>query len=168
MFSDLTLACAYGTLGGTDRFSGSDASKYSILCGYGPCGIAVDDDGVWGAGCGFTDIRARVSAISACQSMSGSPETCAIVDLNQKSDFIKDSEQDIFSEMKSDDPGVDEADNIAADSVTSEAQEDTNQNLSTSPGSLTIQLRQLRALVDEGLITEEDYEQVKKQILDGM
>ena len=70
--------------------------------------------------------------------------------------------------MKSDDPGVDEADNIAADSVTSEAQEDTNQNLSTSPGSLTIQLRQLRALVDEGLITEEDYEQVKKQILDGM
>jgi len=82
-------ACGYGTFGSSETFSVSDAAQYKLLCDYEDCGLAVDDHGAWGAGCGFTLGVAELSSISECQKHSSKPTTCRVVDLNQQSDFLK-------------------------------------------------------------------------------
>ena len=82
-------ACAYGTFGSSKTFSVSDASEYKLLCDYVDCGLAVDDHGAWGAGCGFTLGNAELSSISECRRHSSKPTTCRVVDLNQQSDFLE-------------------------------------------------------------------------------
>ena len=44
----------------------------------------------------------------------------------------------------------------------------TDGSSSNTPSSLKEKLLELKTLVDEGLITEEDYEQAKKQMIDNM
>ena len=47
-------------------------------------------------------------------------------------------------------------------------QSNNSQSKSNTPSTLKAKLLELRTLVDDGLITEEDYEQAKKQMLDNM
>ena len=55
------------------------------------------------------------------------------------------------------------------DSASSTAVKNTNsQSKSNTPSTLKAKLLELRTLVDDGLITEEDYEQAKKQMLNNM
>ena len=55
------------------------------------------------------------------------------------------------------------------DSTSSTAVKNTNsQSKSNTPSTLKAKLLELRTLVDDGLITEEDYEQAKKQMLNNM
>jgi hypothetical protein len=135
-------SCGYGAFGSADAFLPSDASDYKLLCDYVDCGLAVDEYGAWGAGCGFTLGNAEASSVRECQRHSSKPVTCRVVDLNQQSDFIKGGDEPI----------------------------DTLFPAAPSPSAPTLKERllDLRSLVDEGLITEEDYVQAKKQILDGM
>ena len=55
------------------------------------------------------------------------------------------------------------------DSTSSTAVKNTNsQSKSNTPSTLKAKLLELRTLVADGLITEEDYEQAKKQMLNNM
>jgi hypothetical protein len=55
------------------------------------------------------------------------------------------------------------------DSASSTAVKNTNsQSKSNTPSTLKAKLLELRTLVADGLITEEDYEQAKKQMLNNM
>ena len=82
-------ACGYGAFGSADAFLPSDALDYKLLCDYVDCGLAVDEYGAWGAGCGFNVGNAEASSVRECQRHSSKPVTCRVVDLNQQSDFIK-------------------------------------------------------------------------------
>jgi S1-C subfamily serine protease len=81
--------CVWKSFGSSEIFTESDAKEYKFLCDYLPCGIAVGDDGAWGAGCGYTDTAAKFDSVSECKKHSSQPDTCRVVDLNQESDFIK-------------------------------------------------------------------------------
>lgn len=162
-------ACAYGVLGSTTAFSDADAKEYRVLCNYGPCSLAIDQSGAWGAGCGFSDITARESAISACKKNSQSPANCVIMDVNQASDFIKSPEKYLANLLKSEERKESSEAAALVESSNTKISDKTPSNEDPAPlGSVTSRLRQLRELVEQGLITEDDYNQAKKQILDNM
>jgi hypothetical protein len=138
-----TTACAY-QIGG-EMFDDAQRKTYrNHHCQWGvwECALAMSSDGAFGYGVYLGIEMSKVRAMAQCQIYSQEPDTCEIVDVGGTSDFIKGGDEPI----------------------------DTLFPAALSPPAPTLKERllDLRSLVDEGLITEEDYVQAKKKILDGM
>ena len=135
---------------------------YDELC----CALAISKDGSFGTATHNHPESAKYNALLQCRRIASKPETCEIVDVNAESDFIKSgiSKPPRAKPAPSPTPSTD-----------SGGESETAPTLVAKPNeaeepvtTLKQKLLLLRSLVEEGLITEEDYNHAKKKILDKM
>jgi len=103
------------------------------------CALAISKDGAFGTSTTNNPKGARYNAVSQCKIIARKPETCEIVDVNANSEFIK---------------------TFNSQSIQTTAAPVKPAN------TLRERLLELRSLVDEGLINNDDYEKAKQRILD--
>jgi hypothetical protein len=87
--------CLLGLVIGFDALAMSDADKKKYLklvkqyFGEATFALAVDADGWWAYNAAQSPPAAKTKALALCKEHSKKPETCKIVDVDGKSDFVK-------------------------------------------------------------------------------
>ena len=87
--------CLLGLVVGFDALAMSDADKKKYLklvkqyFGEAILALAVDADGRWAYNGAQSPPAAKTKALALCKEHSKKPETCKIVDVDGKSDFVK-------------------------------------------------------------------------------
>ena len=156
--------------------------------------LAVAENGAWCSYYGVTEAQAKQKALTCCRQRSkGSP--CEIKDINLQSDFIRKPidtskycateggvsfvepsacrQDDGFTyesyesaKIKSEELKKEQSQRLNPESEPQSSKQNVETAADTS--ELKRKLLELKDLVEEGLITEEDYEKAKNQLLENM
>jgi len=114
------------------------------------CALAISDDGAYGMTQERSKEVARQVAVRLCKQVAENPETCRVLDYRGESEFIEN-----FSDLakKKHASSIIETEGVAAEVDKIQV------------NGIREKLLQLRSLVDEGLISEDDYEKAKQPII---
>lgn len=147
-----------------------DQKDYESGCHQAGCVLVSDDDGRWFFYINlFTGNYSQGLAqklLYQCKLESSIPSTCRIIDEHLESDFIKSgiSKPPRAKPAPSPTPSTDSGGESESAPTTVAKPNEVEEPATTLKQKLLL----LRSLVDQGLITEEDYNQAKKKILDNM
>lgn len=114
------------------------------------CALAISDDGAYGMTQERSREVAKKVAVRLCKQVAEKPETCRVLDYRGESEFIENFSDLVKNEESS--PSI-ETEGVAANVE------------KVQVNGIREKLLQLRSLVEEGLISENDYEKAKQPII---